>query len=642
MPNHSYLPFLLAPAVFAACVAPATAAEEPVRLPPVVVSASATPVQAREVGSAVTVITAEQIERQQVRSLADVLRQVPGVALSRSGPTGSQTQVRIRGAEANHTLVLMDGVELNDPSGASEFDFGNMVASDVERIEILRGPQSALYGSEAIGGVINIITKRGKGPVSATLTAEGGSFETARLAGHAQGGGDWYDFSVGGTFFRTGGVSVAPESEGNSERDGNENKTLNIKLRIKPIENLEIDLFGRLVDSTVENDPQPFSAGVIGTIDGDDETESLQRTGRVRLKYSLLDGRWEHIAGAAYHTHQADLLTGGAVSFSSKGEKTRLDYQTNLFLETPDLANARHTFTLLVERETDAQQTASAFGGSDLEITNYGVVGEYRASLFDRLFLSGSIRHDVNELFDNATTFRATAAYLVQSTGTRLHGSYGTGVKNPTLFELYGFGRNFFPNPNLQPEQSRGFDIGIEQSLWDDRVLIDLTYFNSNITNLIDGSGPLAVNRPGTTRVQGIELSASAEPMDGLHLSGQYTYTLSEGTDDAQLVRRPRHTGSINAGYTFLDGKATVDLGVDYNGDQQDFQFSNFFASRSVVTLDSYVKADVTTSYRITDRVEIFGRVENALDENYQDVFGFSNPGIGAFAGIKIKLGGGR
>jgi vitamin B12 transporter len=608
----------------------------------VVVYASATPVQAREVGSAVTVVTAEQIERRQARSLADVLRQVPGVALSRSGPTGSQTQVRIRGAEANHTLVLMDGVELNDPSGASEFDFGNMLASDVERIEILRGPQSALYGSEAIGGVINIITKRGKGPVSGTLTAEGGSFETARLAGHVQGGGDWYDFSVGGTFFRTGGVSVAPESEGNSERDGNENKTLNVKVRIKPIENLEIDLFGRLVDSTIETDPQPFVGGVIGTIDGNEETNSLQRTGRLRLKYSLFDGQWEHIAGAAYHTDRADSLTDGAVSFASRGEKTRLDYQTNLFLRTPDIANAKHTFTLLAEHETDGQVTASAFGGSDLEIANYGLVGEYRVSLFDRLFLSGSVRHDVNELFDNATTFRATAAYLVQQTGTRLHGSYGTGVKNPTLFELFGFGPNFIPNPDLQPEKSVGFDIGVEQSLWDDRVLIDLTYFNNRITDLIDGAGLFAINRPGTTRVQGIELSASAEPMDGLHLSGQYTYTLSEGTDDAQLVRRPRHTGSVNAAYTFLDGKATVDLGVDYNGDQQDFQFSNFFASRSVVTLGSYFKADVTASYRVTDRVEIFGRVENALDENYQDVFGFSNPGIGAFAGIKIKLGGGR
>ena len=618
----------------------ALAADEPIVLAPLVVSASATPVTAKEVGSAVTVINSEQIERQQVRSLADVLRKVPGMALSRSGPTGSQTQVRIRGAEANHTLVLIDGIELNDPSGASEFDFGNMLASDVERIEILRGPQSAIYGSEAIGGGINIITKKGGGPIGLTVSAEGGSFETGRVAAHLQGGGETYDFSVGGTFFRTNGVSVAPESEGNTEKDGNENRTLNIKIGLQPLDNLEIDLFGRLMKSTIETDPQPFVAGVIGTVDGDEETESLQRTGRIQVKYSLFDGRWEHIAGAAYHTDQADSLTNGAVSFSSKGEKTRFDYQSNLFLETPEIADASHTFTVLVERENDAQKTVSAFGGSDLDITNHGVVGEYRVSLFDRLFLSASVRHDFNELFADATTYRATAAYLFPQTGTRLHGSFGTGVKNPTLFELYGFGPNFVPNPNLQPEESRGFDIGVEQSVWDDRVTVDLTYFHNRITDLIDGAGNTAVNLPGVTKVQGVEVSLSAEPIDGLMLAGQYTYTDAEDPSGTQLVRRPRHTASMNAGYRFLEGRATIDLGVDYNGDQKDFQFSNFFANRRMITLDSYVKADVTASYKVTDRVELFGRVENVLDQDYQNVFGFSNPGIGAYAGVKIRLGG--
>ncbi len=633
------LPLFLAP-VLAAGVVASAAAETPVLLPTLVISASATPVAAREVGSAVTVITAEQIERQQVTSLADALRQAPGVALSRSGPLGSQTQVRLRGAEANHTLVLINGIELNDPSGASEYDFGNMLASDVERIEILRGPQSALYGSEAIGGVINIITKQGKGPVIAVGMAEAGSFATGRLSGHVQGGGERYNFSVGATYLRTSGVSVAPKSEGNTELDGDSNKTLNVSFGFQPLENLQIDLFGRLVQSRVETDPQPFVAGVIGTVDGNEVTDTLQRTGRARAKYTLFDGRWEHIAGAAYHTDQADSLTDGLVNFTSKGEKTRLDYQTNLFLKSPDFANAKHTFTLLAERETDSQKTASAFGGSDLEITNHGLVGEYRVSLFDRLFLSGSIRHDLNELFDDATTYRGTVAYLVQESGTRLHGSYGTGVKNPTLFELFGFGPNFIPNPALQPEKSEGFDVGVEQSFWDDRGLVDLTYFNSRITDLIDGSGLFAFNRAGTTRIQGIEVTGSLEPLENLKLSGQYTYTLSEGTDGAQLVRRPRHTGSVNAAYAFLEGRARLNLAVNYNGDQQDFQFSNFFADRRMVTLGGYVKADLTASYSLSERVELFGRVENALNQDYQDVFGFSNPGIGAYAGVKIRLGG--
>ena len=637
VPNYQFA------AILAFCTLPAAGAladGPPVRLPPLVVSASATAVEPKAVGSAVTVITAEQLARYQTRSLADVLRKVPGIAVARSGPKGSQTQVRIRGAEANHTLVLMNGIELNDPSGASEFDFGNMLASDVERIEILRGPQSAIYGSEAIGGVINIITKKGGGPLGVTLSAEGGSFETARLAARVHGGGDQYNFSLGGTFFRTEGVSVAPKSEGNTERDGNENKTLNASFGFQPLENLEIDLFGRLVHSTIETDPQPAVAGIIRTVDGDEETRSLQRTGRAQLKYTLFDGQWEHIASASYHTDQADSYTDGAVTFSSEGEKTRFDYQSNLFVETPDLAGASHTFSVLVERETDAQKTVSAFGGSDLDITNHAIVGEYRLGVFDSLFLSGSIRHDFNDIFADATTFRATAAYLVHETGTRFHGSFGTGVKNPTLFELYGFGPNFVPNPNLQPEESRGFDIGVEQSFWSERLVLDLTYFHNRITDLIDGAGNTAVNLPGVSKVQGVEFSLSAEPVDGLTLAGQYTYTDAEDPNGTQLIRRPRHTASLNAGYSFLDDRATVDLGFDYNGDQKDFQFSNFFADRQTVTLDRYLKADITAAYRLNDRVELFGRVENVFDENYQDVYGFSNPGIGAFAGVKIRLGG--
>ncbi|MCA8926463.1 MAG: TonB-dependent receptor [Alphaproteobacteria bacterium] len=633
-------PVLAAAFVLAAAPPVAWSAEEPVRLAPLVVSASATPVAASEVGSAVTVITAEEIERQQARSLSDVLSRVPGVAVSRSGPTGSQTQVRIRGGEANHTLVLIDGVELNDPSGASEFDFGNMLAADIERVEVLRGPQSALYGSEAIGGVISITTKRGAGPMSLTLSAEGGSFETGQVHGRFQGSGKGYRFSVGGTAFRTGGVSVAPTSEGNHERDGNDNKTLDINLGFNPLDNLEVTLFGRLVESTIETDPQPFVAGIIGTVDGNDETDTLQRTGRAQVKYSLFDGHWEHIAGIGYHSDRANSVSDSSGAFSSVGEKTRFDYQSNLFFDTPEFAGAKHTLTVLVERENDKQKTASAYGGSDLDITNHGLVGEYRLGLFDRLFLSGSVRHDFNELFADATTYRATAAYLFPATGTRLHGSFGTGVKNPTLFELYGFGPNFVPNPNLQPEKSRGFDIGVEQSVWDDRLTVDLTFFRNRITDLIDGAGVTAINLPGTTKTQGLEVSLTAEPVDGLTLNGQYTYTDSQDPSGTQLVRRPRHVASLNAGYGFLGGRATIDLGIDYNGDQRDYQFSNFFADRRQVTLDRYVKVNVAASYKVTERVELYGRVENLFDEDYQNVFGFSNPGIGAYAGLKIRIGG--
>ncbi|MDA1099115.1 MAG: TonB-dependent receptor [Proteobacteria bacterium] len=609
------------------------------RLPNVVVSASRVPLPAQEVGSAVTVITAEDLKRRQIRFVSEVLREVPGVAVSRSGSAGSFTQVRIRGAEGNQTLVIINGVEVNDPSGGSEFDFGDLLAADIERIEVLRGPQSALYGSDAIGGVINIVTKKGHGPATGTLALEGGSFRTGQASASVRGGGDGYHFSLGATGVTTDGESVAPESEGNSEADGHRNQTYIATLGVTPLKNLAIELFGRYVGSTIETDPQPAVAGIIRTVDGDDETETIQRTGRAQAKYSLFDGAWEHILGAGINEETADSTTDNALTFESEGKKVRYDYQTNVYFETPSFAEATHSLTFLAEREDESQVTRSAFGGSDLDVTNHGYVGEYRPRLWDRLFLSGSVRRDDNDLFDNATTYRTTAAYLHKETGTRPHGSYGTGVKNPTLFELFGFGPNFVPNPNLRPEESDGWDIGVEQGFFGSRLSMDVTYFNNRITDLIRGAGNTAVNVAGTSKIQGMEVAASARIAEGLTLTGQYTYTDGQDANGTELVRQPKHLASANIDYDFLDGRAKLDLGINYNGRQKDIQFSNFFATRTNVSLDDFVLVNLAASYALTEKLELYGRVENLLDEDYQQILGFSNPGIGAFIGVRASFG---
>lgn len=619
-------------------VSTGVAEETVVRLPEIVVSASSVPLPAEQVGSAVTVITAEEIERKQVRVLADVLREVPGLAVNRTGTVGGLTQVRIRGAEGNQTLVLIDGVEVNDPSAGSEFSFGNVLASDIERIEVLRGPQSALYGSDAIGGVINIITKKGSGPAKATLSVEGGSFRSGQAAANLRGGGDWYHYSLGATGFTTDGISIAPASGGNSEEDGHRNQTYNAKLGVSPLDNLEIELFGRYVKSVTDTDPQPAVAGVIQTRDSDHETRTTQRTSRAQAKYSLFDGDWEHIVSAGVNQDERDSYTDGSLSFEADGEKARYDYQTNFFLDTPSVAEAAHRFTFLVEREDESQRTRSAFGSSDLEVTNYGFVGEYGVGLWDRVFLSGSLRRDDNDIFEDQTTFRTTAAYLHRETDTRLHGSYGTGAKNPTLFELFGFGPNFVPNPDLTPETSKGWDIGVEQAFFDDLFSVDVAYFNNRITDLIQGSGNTAVNLEGTSKIDGFEVSARAEIMKNLNFRGQYTYTNGEDANGVELVRRARHLASANLAYDFLEGRAKLDLGVDYNGEQRDFQFSNFFATRSNVTLDDFVLVNLAGSYEVIEGIEVYGRVENFFDEDYQEVLGFDSPGIGAFVGVRATV----
>lgn len=626
-------------AAAAMAVAESAVAQDVVRLDDVIVTGSHVPVPSKEVGSAVTVITGEELRRKQVRLVSDALREVPGLAVSRNGPVGALTQIRLRGAEANQTLVLLNGIEMNDPSGASEFDISTLLVDDIERIEVLRGPQSAIYGSESIGGVINIVTRKGEGPTTVSGRIEGGSFDTLNGAASVSGGEGAFDYAVGVSAFRTDGVSSAPKEEGNSEKDGYENLTAHARLGWRATDFLEFEVYGRVQDSEVESDPQPAVAGVIRVVDGDVLTTSDQLFGRAQAKLTLFDGSWEQIVALGHAQDDQDTFTNGAQTFVADGRKTRASYQSNFFFDTPNFAEAEHVLTFLAEREFEAQKTASAFGGSDLDVVNHGFVAEYRIGLWDRLFLSLSGRFDDNDIFKNATTFRATAAYDIPSTGTRLHGSVGEGVKNPTLFELFGFGPNFVPNPNLKPERSLGWDVGVEQAFWDDRAVVDVTFFRNEITDLIQGAGNTAINSPGDSDIYGIEVSASAELTPATRLSGQFTWMEAEDANGVDLIRRPETTASVNLAHRFLKDRAQIDIGVDYHGEQEDLQFSNFFLNQTRVTLDDYTLVNVGASYEAAPGVEIFGRVENLLDQSYQDVFGFANPGVGAFIGVRARLG---
>ena len=615
------------------------AADETVeRLPEIVVSASRTPLEARAAGSAVTVITAEELESKQVRVVSDVLRDVPGLAVNRTGAVGAITQVRIRGAEANHTLVLIDGVEVNDPSGAgSGFDFADLLAADVERIEVLRGPQSALYGSDAIGGVVNVITRKGRGPAATSLRLEGGSFGSGEVSAGIRGAGDRYHLSLGGTGFRTSGVSIAPGAGTKPEKDGYRNHGWRARLGVDLLEDLEVELLGRYVRSKVETDPTGDVDGFSIPVDGDDETRATQWSGRARVTYGLLDGAWEHTLGAGSSRKKWDTFAAGSRTYGAEGRRSRLDYQTSVFFDTATFADAAHSFTFLAEREKDSQTSGGSFGGSHSDVTNYGYTGEYRVGMWERLFLSGGVRYDDNDLFEDATTFRVTGAYLHDETGTRLHGSYGTGVKNPTLFELFGYADGFVPNSKLKPESSKGWDAGVEQGLFEDRLSVDVTYFDNRIEDMIVGAGNSADNLDGASETNGVEVTVEAAVTETLTFTGSYTYTHTRGADGKALTRRARHLASAHLAWDVLDGRAILGLGVRYNGEQQDDRFHSDY-SRSRVTLDDFVLVNLTASFEAAPGLELFGRVENLLDQDYQEVFGYRNTGIGGFLGIRWTM----
>ena len=626
-------------------VAPA----EEIELGEILVTAGRTPAYSATVGRAHTIIDEKQIEQSQARYVADILRQVPGVAVSRTGNVGGLTQVRIRGAEGNHVLVLIDGVEAGEVS-QGEFDFGSLLATDIERIEILRGPQSAFYGSNATAGVISIITKRGRrGGWNARLQSEGGTDATALISALVSGGTERMDLALSGTFRRNDGYNI---SDFGNEKDGDRNGTFNGRVNIDLLENLVFDANVRYVDRRNEGDRQDFdfpdtpTQGLV--VDSDDVSKAKELIAGGGLTWTLFDGAWTHRARGSVNDTARRFFQGGAKSSASEGQRVNASYQNTVRIEAPELLGSVHSLTTGFEFEQESfRQRPPVFDPSQLDEktrTLYGYVGEYKAEFLERFFLTGAARYDDNDRFEDAFTWSVSGAWLFPSTGTRLHSSVGTGITNPTFFEQFGFIPAFFQgNPDLKPESSFGWDVGIEQKFFDGRLIGDVTYFNQDLEDEIQsafaGGFTTPINLDGTSKRQGVEVSLTAYPMDGLTLYASYTYTDAKEPSGLIEVRRPKHAASFYAGYNFLDGRANVFADLVYNGRMDDLEFVNA-TPRTRVTLDDYVLLNIGGSYKLTEQAELYARVENLFDQDYQEVFSYNAQGITGFLGARFTLGG--
>ena len=625
--------FILGAAAAILGAAPERPSAQVQMLPEVVVTASRIPVPSAAVGSAATVIDGDDIDARQDRTVGEVLREVPGVAVSRSGGAGALTQVRIRGAEANQTLVLIDGIEVNDPSGGSEFDFGDLLAGGIERVEVLRGPQSALWGSDAIGGVVNVVTRRGRGAPEISAEAEAGSFGTARGAASFRAGGDRYHAAVHAAGLRTDGISAASEKRGNGERDGHRNRTVHVKAGVSPTPNASLDLVGRWTDAEVETDGFVFGVGLADT---DERTSAVRRYHRGSVTLSTLDGRWTHEAGAGLTDSRRKYFKDGAATSVFEGEKRKFDYQTNLRFGA---GGAEHALTLAAEREEESMFSASV----DRDISHTGYAAEYRLDLLDSIHLSVAGRRDDTALFDDTDTYRVTVAYEHRPSGTRLHASRGEGVKNPTIFELFGsipssFG-SFRGNPDLSPETAAGWDAGIEQSLPGGEAILDVTYFETDVENLIEfhtlpDFSSTVVNRPGASRTYGVEFAGTWRAAADLTLSGAYTWSVGRDANGKELVRRPKHVASLNADYAFdvRDRPGRVNVGVDFHGERTDTDYP------ATVRLGSFTLLKIVAGWRIRPGVEIYARGENLLDREYEEVLGYGAPGRAIHGGVRATF----
>lgn len=595
-----------------------------------------------EQGTAVAVVTGNDLRQRQIKNAADALRSLPGVYVSRTGGIGNETVVRIRGAESNQTLVMIDGVEVN-PGISGVFDFANLSAHDIERIEVLKGPQSGLYGSNALAGVVNIITTSGKGPLTLRASTEAGSFDSRELVLQASGGTD--DAHAAITYQRreTDGFNIAALG---SEDDGSTMSHFTAKAGVRLMENLKIDGLFRHARNAGDRDGfnGVDSAGFNVGSDDLSTFETVVRVASLAATLDTFDGAWVHqVRVARAETDTEDQDRGPfPVFLSAEDRRNKYGYTSTLRIDTPGVPGVRHYVTGLIEEERETFQQPS--GDNVLHERNReSVAGEIRGEYFDTLFLGATVRRDDSDVFGEYTSWRTQGALKVPGTGLRFHGSAGTGIKYPSFGELFGTFFRYTPNPALQPETSFGWDAGVETAFWGGRAIIDVTYFNANLENEIadDFSAfPLitSINLEGESEREGIEVTARVRLTDGLTLGAGYTFLDARQPDGLAEVRRPRHTGRFDANYSFDGGRGNLNLAAIYNGKTEDNAFNFLDPSITRATLDSFWLVTLAGSYELQPGLELYGRVENALDEDYMEVFGYETAGAAAYAGVRIKL----
>lgn len=583
----------------------------------------------------VTVLTSEQLEARQTRDIADILRDVPGVAVA--GIAG-QTQIRLRGSEANHVLVLVDGIEVSDPF-AGEFDIGTLQAEVGARVEVLRGPQSALYGPDAIGGVVAYESASGRSVPGFAARVEGGTDGTINGALRYGASGDSWDAALSAVAVSTDGQPNAR----NGIRDiGRDSYTLSAKGSVEVADGLALRAAARFIRTKGRFNDSDFDAAspTFGfTIDSPGVGYVNEAAyALVGARAEALDGRWTHDLSA--QVAEIDRETGSpfGLTSASEGDRVKASYVTAFALADD------HNLTFAADYERESFRNALAASGGFTgrrAIEQTGFVGEYRytGAVFD---LSAALRHDINDRFRDATTFRIGAGYRLTDT-TRVRLAAGSGVKNPGFFELFGFvdGR-FIGNEALRPEKSTGWEVGVDQNVGDS-ARVSVTYFDSELEGEIFTTFPAPTfiatpaNRTTVSDQRGVEVSLNARLAEQWNLDAAYSYLDAEESG-IEEVRRPSHIASAALTWSAPDDMASATLVVRHNGATPDVAFTDPSFVPVRVTLDDYTLVNLNARVTLAKGINGFARVDNLLDQHYEQVFSFVSPGRSAVVGIEARF----
>ncbi|HEX8511538.1 MAG TPA: TonB-dependent receptor [Allosphingosinicella sp.] len=620
----------------AAAAAPADAQPDET----IVVTASLEPVPAESSPASVTLVDERRIEALGVPLISDLARLAPGVSVAVSGAQGSLTQIRIRGAEANHSLLFVDGIAFNDPASGNEARFETIAADGLTRMEIVRGPQSALWGSEALGGVIAV---EGADPLSGTKLIASGEYGSRDFArGHVGVVAGGSEAGVAASITRLRGDGIDIFGGGAGDRDGFGNLAARLKAAMRAGPDSEFGIVAHYIRATSEFDgtPAPFFRRA-DTLDS-----SRSEIGAVRAWTRLglaADSLWS-VELEGQYLHSSNRNRNGAVPLNrTLADRLRIGGK---LVRRFSAGGSSHVLIAAAEREDEsfAALDQAVFFAPDQRRSRgrTAFVGEWRAQWGSALSTDLAVRHDDFNRFEDSTNLRAAVVGRPLDR-LRLHAAYGEGIAQPTFFDLYGFDpTSFIGNPDLRPERSRGLEAGIA---WEGRRLgLSATAFSNRLSGEIveDFSVfPFTVrNAAGKSRRRGVEASAEVSPAAGLRIGANYTWLdarerrVGAGQRSAE-PRRPRHSANLAADWTA--GRLVTGGSLAYVGKRGDRDFDSFPALP--VTLGDYVLANVRVGYRLSDSLELFGRVENAADADYRDVFGYNSQGRSVHAGLRLRLG---
>jgi vitamin B12 transporter len=614
------------------------------RLSDVVITATKSNTSTLELANSITIIDSAELSNRNKINVFELLRTEYGVSFTTQGPQGTLADISIRGGDAGNTVVMIDGIKMNltsDPSNV--YDFANLTTESIDRIEILRGPQSMLYGSDALSGVISILTKKGNGEPLVSFAAEGGSYKSFKGALGVSGSNNAlnYNFSFGRT--QSEGFSAASEKYGNTEKDGYKGNNFASRFGFNFNDDTYLDLYVRFTKSDADYDQY-------GGEFGDDPTYKYRQeefVTRAETGFKLINGMWDQKVGLSLYknvrkySYDSTMYNPATSRSLYDGKRFKLDWLNTFDLPLNNVVS--FGFDAELDQSTSQFYLLSSFGPfeSVTPKTDVRIIGVYlqdQIKLGGSFFASGGIRYDNHQIFGSAFTYRFAPAYIIWKTGTKLKATIGSGFKAPSIFNLYD---PFFGNDSLKAEKSFGWDVGIEQFIWSEGIIIGATYFSNQFTDKIGSDENFKFININEAETSGIEAFINFSVTEQLLIKANYTYLLTEDLGEnsvdkgMRLLRRPMQKAALITSYNFLE-RANVTLEIIYNDIREDKDFSTFPAIR--VTLPSYTLANIAAQFKVLDWLTLSGRVDNLFGVDYEDILGYATPGTSGYAGVKINF----